>query len=158
MTASDVIGVQVQSVQGRLFKIAMVVTEDGNPSWLDVEMRAKAEGELYPARDEDPAEMSVSDDHDISPSDSVLEVFPVDFLDGFYDLVDAFGHFIGALTARAPRSPNGPVFVLLLNLSRRETFIISIIPFTNFFGDGVLGKFRQVGEQQLESLRGAYSR
>jgi len=150
--------IEIQRIQSRFVQTVMIVGQDGNTSWLDIEMRAKAEIELDPSRDEDAVEMAMSHDHNVSTALSFFQprlMLRLDLLD--HSIHSGF-HLLHTLPSRTPILPNRPVRIPLFDLGRLQPFILAIIPFPNFFGDDVVGQLVEVAKQEMERVVGALSR
>lgn len=112
-------------------------------------MLTEANRELYPARNQNTIEMTVSNDENIALSNSLFEVASMIFLHQVNDRVDPPGHLIGALASRAACSPDRPISILLFDLFRVESFIVSVVPFADFFGKSMRRWARDIGKEEL---------
>ena len=120
--------------------------------------RTERQWELHPSRNENTAEVAMREDDQITLPDTFLQVFPVVLLDLVDNSVNPFSHLVRTLSSRTPCTPDTEVPILLLDLPWRQSFIISIIPLANFFGEVMGWQILYMLEQKFKRLPCAYAR
>jgi len=101
--------------------------------------------------------MSVRDNHDIPSVVHFFFVLSVVFADIGYDGVNTKLHFFDAFASRTSIVPDRPSGVLCLDFSGFEAFVITIVPFTDCFGQDMIGSFA-VPEKQVKGFVGPLTR
>jgi len=130
----------------------VLVGEQRDSSGLYIEVRAKAEVKIDPSGNEHAQEMAMSDNHGISPSHSIFFPGPMEFPNIRHHAIDALSHFLDAFPAGTSVVPNAPGGIDLVDLFRRETFVVAVVPLPDVLGRLVRRDVRAFAEEQLESL------
>ncbi len=68
----------------------------------------------------------------------------------FDNPIDPRTHFFSALSTRAAIIPNDPREILCFDLCGAEAFVVTVVPFSSFLCDNMLGKLLQVIKEQVE--------
>lgn len=112
--------------------------------------------------------MTVCDDYDVAGHGSFFEVFPVVFphlrpsqhtegdctmeADLLNHSVDAHTHLLYTFAAGASVLPNLPAWIFGLDLGWEETFVLAVVPLSDFLSDDVVRKLVKMVEKEMESL------
>lgn len=136
--------IQVEGVESGFLQRVVIVTQNRHPSGFDVELGAFREREADPTRDKATIEVTMGDNHNISRSLTFLLPFPVIFTDIADDTVNASSHLFDRFAVGATILPDFPVGSPGVDLVGLESFVISIVPFTNEFRDDVIRCLRKV--------------
>ena len=111
--------------------------------------RTKGDRELHPPRDENTAEMAMGYNDQVPFPDTLFKELSMVLLYHIDDCVYSLRHLVRILATRTTSPPNLEVSILFLDLGGGETFIVAIVPFTDFLRELVRRGARLVSEKKL---------
>jgi len=130
--------IQVEGIESGLLQRVVIVTQNRDPCGFDIELGAFSERQADPTRDKATIEVAMGYNYYVSRSLAFLLPFPMILTNIADNTVNACGHLFDRFTIRATILPDRPAGLLGADLVGLESFVISIVPFTNEFRDKVI--------------------